>query len=150
MLMLSRVVIAVFTMRRITTRLGIAKQETLQEELPQHQVWKARRIRRAIRKAAPHTPTESNCYPQALTAYSLLRAARIPTTVYYGAAFAGSKDSLETHVWVRSGTDIVTGGPHHRGFGVLASFAWVPSGSAMRTTTLEIGHPRTDSATPPA
>lgn len=130
MLIGSRAAIRLLSMRRITRHLGSEMGETSTDNLPANQHRKALRTRRAISKAAPHTPTNSNCYPQALTAHWLLRAAGVPSTFYYGAAFAEDATSLGTHVWVRSGPIMVTGGPEHRDFAVVSAFAWVPANSA--------------------
>lgn len=130
MLIGSRAAIRLLRMRRITTFLGSDMSETPLDALSADQLYRVHRTKRAISKAAPHTPTNSNCYPRGLTAHLLLRAARIPSTLYYGAAFESDRTSLETHVWVRSGPVVVTGGPQHEGFAVVSSFAWLPATSA--------------------
>ena len=103
LLIVSRGVITAFPLRRITRHLGIPMAETPIEELPFDEGRYARRVRWCISKLSPHTPTESNCYPQALTARWLLRRRGIPTTLYYGAAFEPGRPALQAHVWLRSG-----------------------------------------------
>lgn len=133
LLVLGRGVIEVFSLRRIATVLGDPLREVPDDAVPQDAHRRVRRIRRAISKAVPHTPTNSNCYPQALAAAALLRAYRLPSTTYYGANF-DRDGGLETHVWVRSGPIVVTGAPAHLGFATVGAYAHVPRGSGIETT----------------
>lgn len=126
LLILARAVIRIASMRRIAGHLGEQGEETPADDVPMHSHGHIRRIRGAIRLAAPLTPTTSNCYPQALTAHTLLRASRLPSTFYYGAAFRPDEGGLQTHAWVRCGPFIVTGAPEHRYFSPVASFAYRP------------------------
>lgn len=132
LLVITRGIVLVLPLRRISARLGEHLRETVPEDVPVERHRAIRRIRRSIDKAAPHTPTISNCYPRALTATFLLRLARLPSTMYYGARVRGNESELETHVWVRSGPFFVTGSPQHRAFATVATYAHVPRGSAMR------------------
>src|SRR5688572_32003423 len=59
-------------------------QETPRDGVSEDQLRYARRVGSAILRLSPRTPTNSNCYPQALTAWWLLHRKRIPTTIYYG------------------------------------------------------------------
>ncbi len=127
LLIVMRGVIAIFPLRWITGRLGTSMRETSMERLPPGQVQYARRVNWAVHWVSPRTPTNSNCYPQALTAWWLLRRKRIPTTFYYGAAFDEDRSALEAHVWLRCGDLIVTGGGSHRSrFAPLTWFADTP------------------------
>lgn len=123
LLILTRAVIRAFSLQRITARLGIAMEETPKDGIPDEQLRFARRVSQAIDRAAPLTPTNSNCYPQALTAWWLLHRKRIPTTFYYGAAFDTDGTALEAHVWLRCGPLIVTGGGQSRRYAPLTWFA---------------------------
>jgi hypothetical protein len=127
LLIAMRGVIAIFSLPQITGKLGIAMEETPTEEVPISQLRYARRVGWAISRVAPRTPTNSNCYPQALTAWWLLHRRRIPTTFYYGAAFDDDRSALEAHVWLRCGNLMVTGGgPHRSRFAPLTWFADAP------------------------
>jgi hypothetical protein len=138
LLVLARAVIKVASMRRIAGHLGARGEETPADEVPIGSHGRIRRIRGAIRIAAPLTPTTSNCYPQALTAHTLLRASRLPSTFYYGAAFRPDEQGLQTHAWVRCGPFVVTGAPEHRYFSPVASFAYRPrSGRASRSRSAQ-------------
>jgi hypothetical protein len=128
LLIVMRGVIAAFSLPRITRHLGTAMAETPTQGVPADQLRYARRVGWAIVRAAPRTPTNSNCYPQALTAWWLLHRKRIPTTFYYGAAFDDDRSALQAHVWLRCGSLMVTGGGPHRGrFAPLTWFADAPS-----------------------
>lgn len=138
MLIGSRAAIKLFSMRRLTSSLGSQMSETSTDAVSTDQLYRARRTRRAISKAVPHTPTNSNCYPQGLTAHWLLRAAGIPSTFYYGAAFVEKGAALGTHVWVRSGPVLVTGGPEHEDFAVVSAYAWLPANSTDEARPLTL------------
>lgn len=123
LLILMRGVVRALPLRRITDRLGEPMSETSTDGLTPAQLAYARKVKRVVERLAPSTPTNSNCYPQALTARWLLHRQRIPSTVYYGAAFEAGQPALEAHVWVRSGPVIVTGGGRGRNFRALSWFA---------------------------
>jgi len=123
LLVAMRGIIRANSLERITARLGTPMQETPQDGLVDEQLHYARRVGWAISRVAPMTPTDSNCYPQALTAFWLLRRRHIPTTFYYGAAFDEDGTALQAHVWIRSGSVVVTGGRPHRRFGPLSWYA---------------------------
>jgi hypothetical protein len=128
LLIVMRGLIAAVSLPWITRHLGTPMAETPTQGVPAGQLRYARRVGWAIRRAAPRTPTNSNCYPQALTAWWLLHRKRIPTTFYYGAAFDDDRSALQAHVWLRCGSLMVTGGGPHRGrFAPLTWFADLPS-----------------------
>ena len=68
-----------------------------------------RRIALAIRRASRHTPWDSNCLAQALTAKRMLHRRRINCTLYLGLA-KDDDGQLQAHAWLRSGSFILTGG----------------------------------------
>jgi hypothetical protein len=123
LLMVMRGVISTVSLRSITARLGTPLEETPRDGVREDQLRYARRVGWAIHGAAGRTPTNSNCYPQALTAWWLLHRKHIPTTFYYGAAFEEDGTALQAHVWVRCGPLIVTGGGPRRRFAPLTWFA---------------------------
>jgi len=93
----------------------------------------ARRIGWAVRAVSNYTPWQSNCFPQALTAKILLRNREIPSTLYMGAAFRkgeaekgeppSSFDSqLTGHVWLRCGSEYITGGDAREEYGAVVAF----------------------------
>lgn len=120
LLIAMRGVIRVLSLESITARLGTPMFETARDDVSEDQIRYARRVGWAVGRAAPLTPTDSNCYPQALTAWWLLHRKEISTTFYYGAAFDEDGTALEGHVWLRCGPVIVTGdGGHRRRFAPL-------------------------------
>jgi hypothetical protein len=114
LLVIMRGVITALPLHRITSHLGTRLVETPTDGVPADQLHYARRVAWTISRSAPLTPTNSNCYPQALTAWWLLHRKGIPTTFYYGAAFDDDGTALQAHVWVRRGPLLVTGGGGHR------------------------------------
>ena len=141
LLIMSRGVIRALPLRRITAQLGLELQETPVDGIAESRLRRVNRIRRAIRIAAPHTPTNSNCYPQALTAHALLRLSRLPSTTYYGAALDPDGARLDTHVWVRCGPIMVSGAPEHLAFGTVSTYAYIPRGSQMVAVPANLKHP---------
>lgn len=77
-----------------------------------------------MRTAAARTPWRSDCFPQALAARVLLRAAGVPHVVTFGLR-RGETDALKAHVWVAAGPVAVTGGSGTSWTGV-GTFAWAP------------------------
>jgi hypothetical protein len=126
LLIIMRGVIIVIPMRRITRYLGTPMQETPADAVSAAQLREAHRVSWVLDKLAPRTPTNSNCYPRALTARWLLHRMKIPSTVYYGAAFDPAGMWLEAHVWVRCGPSIVSGASAGRRFRPLSFFADAP------------------------
>jgi hypothetical protein len=124
LLIVMRGIVRVLSLQTISARLGTPMSETPEDGVTDEQLLYARRVGWAIGKEAPRTPTNSNCYPQALVAWWLLHRRQIPTTFYYGAAFDQDGTALEAHVWLRCGPMIVTGGGgDRRRFAPLTWFA---------------------------
>lgn len=125
---LARLAINLVPLRRLASWFGTQSQETPVEIAPA-QIREAERIAWAVRTVCPHTPWQSNCYPQAFAAKLLLRRKQIPSTLYLGAAIrhdpAGqpaATPALTAHAWLRCGPMYVTGGRGHDTYAVLAAF----------------------------
>ncbi|MGH4119449.1 lasso peptide biosynthesis B2 protein [Clostridium sp.] len=69
-----------------------------------------------------YTPWESKCFVKALTAQIMLKKRKVSTTLYLGVA-KDEKNNPIAHAWLRSGTDIITGGSGYRSFTQVAKFA---------------------------
>jgi hypothetical protein len=80
-----------------------------------------KRIARAIRRTSRHTPWDSNCLAQALTAKRMLHRRCINCTLYLG--LAKDDDQLQAHAWLRSGSFILTGGRGSGRYAAVATFA---------------------------
>lgn len=84
----------------------------------------ARMVGQAVRSAANNTPWESVCLPQAVAGQWMLKRRRIAATLYLGVAKKENKaEKLAAHAWLRCGDAILTGGPGHRQFTVVAMFS---------------------------
>lgn len=80
------------------------------------------RIGIVVQKVSKYTPWESKCLVKALTAQTMLRTRKIPSTVYLGVAKDEDK-KLIAHAWLRCGENIITGGDERHGFTMVAKFA---------------------------
>lgn len=88
---------------------------------------RALQIGRTLRLAARHTPWESNCLTQALTARCLLGGFGIAHVVCFGMARQAGASQLEAHAWVTAGALHITGGADIGRFTRVACFvprAW--------------------------
>lgn len=107
----ARAAVLVVGFRRLAPWLGRAVAEP-----PPAPMLDARAQRRAIqvgrtlRLAARHTPWQSNCLAQALSARCLLGLFRVPHMLCFGVARPRETAALQAHVWVLAGTVRVTGG----------------------------------------
>ncbi len=86
----------------------------------------ARRIGRSILRAAGHTPWQSRCLVQALTASSMLRRRRIGGRLYLGVQNAQTSSPLQAHAWSRHADAILTGEEGHERFRILSVWVWTP------------------------
>lgn len=106
---------------KLKIRMGKYKTES-----PKEIDFKANRIAREVRwsvtQAARHTPWESKCLVQALTAQKMRKIRGISTTIYLGVK-KNDKDEMMAHAWVRCGSYYVTGGENRQGYAVVAKFA---------------------------
>ncbi len=82
----------------------------------------AERISWAVQAAAHYTPWESKCLAQAMAAMMMLKRCGVGSTLYVGLA-KDAKAGLSGHAWLRCGEKILTGGPVHEQFTVIAHFA---------------------------
>lgn len=86
---------------------------------------KATAVGQAITRAAAHTPWESTCLAQSLTAQKMLQKRGIPGVFYLGAAKdEESKEKMKAHAWTQCGENILTGSKGHEAFTVLSVFGW--------------------------
>lgn len=75
----------------------------------------------AVAKISMHTPWESKCFVQALTAQRLLCNKGIESTLYLGVSRSLNKGIIDAHAWIRCGNMYVTGGNGEK-FSVVAKF----------------------------
>ncbi len=123
----ARLALRLIPFRRLARYLGPLQTETPPDAPPDH-LAQARRIALAVARVSPHTPWESNCFPQALAAKFWLRHHNIPSTLYLGVALnkadadAPDRARMEAHAWLRCGSMIVTGEAGHHLYTVVARF----------------------------
>lgn len=127
-LAIARLAMVTLPFRWLTLNMGERMAETPIETLPLEQRRTLFRIAWAIRKLSPHTPWQSKCLVQAMTAKRMLQRRKINSTLYLGVLInkendPADSDPLKAHAWLRSGRMLLTGAPGHRRFTVVATFA---------------------------
>lgn len=91
---------------QMASKFGTEQYET--ERAPQN-LDIIRNVNSAVTKVCTHTPWQSQCLVQALTAKKLLNKRKLPCTLYMGVAKDANKQ-LIAHAWLRCGDVYVTGG----------------------------------------
>ena len=128
MLGMSRALILTISFKRLAPWIGIHNgQAPWIPLLDRAQEARAAQIGRVVRLAARYTPWKSNCFPQALTARTLLGLYRIPYGLYFGLANDSSTGELQAHAWVATGPVQVTGGAGFGEFTVVGCFVSEPA-----------------------
>lgn len=115
-----RFIILFFPFKVIAGFMGTEGMETTYCRTDEH-LPKIRAIRWAVGTAGRHTPWKSLCMVQALTAQLLLRYFSIPATLYLGVA--KNEGQLIAHAWLRSGSEIVTGGDTMDNFQAIVCYS---------------------------
>lgn len=108
-----RVIILILPFKLLAGFIGVQGLETT-DNLTMQDLHRVRIIRWAVAKVSRHTPWKSLCMVQALTAQLLLKCFSISSTLYLG--ISKSEDRLSAHAWLRSGSEIVTGGANMDSF----------------------------------
>lgn len=117
---INRFIILFIPFKHIAGKIGKTMYET-DREMDSDKFKKARLIGHYVVKLSRHTPWESKCFVQALTAKELFNVFRIPSTIYFGIK-KGDDGELLAHAWIRYGEIIVTGAPQHKTFNAVAYF----------------------------
>ncbi len=86
------------------------------------QALRAQQIRRAIALATRYCPWNANCYPQALTARTMLRLYGVPHAIYFGLERAKGARDLSAHAWVMAGPVPVSGGQAFERYQIVRMF----------------------------
>ena len=85
----------------------------------------ARLIGEAVTSAAKHTPWESACLVQALTAQRMLSKRKIPGLFHLGVKMnSAENDPLAAHAWLICGGAILTGESGYERYTILSTFSW--------------------------
>ena len=106
---------------KIRKRMGKVKVESPQN-VDDECYKKAVRIARIVGIVSYHTPWESKCLVQALTAQKMLKEQGVSTTLYLGVK-KDENNQMIAHAWTRCGNYFVTGGSNRYGYAVVAKFA---------------------------
>lgn len=111
--------------KRLTRSLEHQAKKSELSQLDEKQVQTALSIGKAIQQASAHTPWESACLAQSLTAQKMLKKRGIPGVFYLGVAKdEESKEKMKAHAWSQCGDAIITGGGGYEEFTVLSVFGW--------------------------
>jgi len=108
--------------KRLTRSLKHQAKKSEFVQLDEEQIQMALSIGKAIGQAAAHTPWESACLAQSLTAQRMLKKRGIPGVFYLGVA--KDEEKMKAHAWSQCGDQIITGGKGHEKFTVLSVFGW--------------------------
>jgi len=120
-----RAAILRISFKRLTRSLEHQAKKSELVQLNKEQMQMALSIGKAIEQAAVHTPWESACLAQSLTAQRMLKKRDIPGVFYLGAAKdEEGKEKMKAHSWSQCGDQIITGGGGHEKFTVLSVFGW--------------------------
>ena len=93
--------------------------------LGDNQILTAQSVSIAIARASAHTPWQSSCLAQSLTAQRMLKKRGIPGYLYLGVAKdEDGKEKMKAHAWSQCGDKIITGDDGHEDFAVLSVFGW--------------------------
>ena len=106
---------------KLRKRMGKVKVESPQN-VDDECYKKAVRIASIVGIVSYHTPWESKCLVQALTAQKMLKEQGVSTTLYLGVK-KDENNQMIAHAWTRCGNYFVTGGSNRHGYAVVAKFA---------------------------
>ena len=119
---ISRLLVLTLSFRRIAAHLGQhSGTVTLCPVITEQQRVKAYNIKRLIDLVSRYCPWKANCYPQAITARTLLNVYSVPYMLYFGLS-KNSSGEMIAHAWVCSGDIRVSGGESFNSFTVVASY----------------------------
>jgi len=94
-------------------------------EFPDEKKQLALLIGDAVTKAANHTPWESACLVQALTAQRMLQKRKIAGRFHLGVTInSADNDPLAAHAWLVCGDEILTGRIGLENYTILSTFSW--------------------------
>ncbi len=120
-----RAAILTVSFKRLTRSLEHLPKKEKIPVLNDDQISIATTVGQAITRAAVHTPWESACLAQSLTAQKMLQKRGIPGVFYLGAAKdEESEAKMKVHAWSQCGDTIITGEAGHEEFTVLSVFGW--------------------------
>ncbi len=120
-----RAAILTVSFKRLTRSLEHFPKKVEIAALNDNEISIAIAVGQAITRASAHTPWESACLVQSLTAQRMLQKRGIPGVFYLGAAKdEESEAKMKAHAWSQCGDDIIIGAGGHEEFTVLSVFGW--------------------------
>ena len=117
----ARAFILFMPFNKLRKRMGKVKEES-PEEVDKNTYKEARDVSEVVGIVSRHTPWESKCLVQALTAQKLLKEKGISTTLYLGVR-KDKDNNMLAHAWTRCGKYYVTGGANKDGYAVVTKFS---------------------------
>ena len=118
---MARFALLALPFRWVASILGPNTGET-PETVDQEHKEVAERVSWAVHVAGRLAPWKSTCLTEAIAAKLALRRRGIPSTLYLGAG-RDENQKICYHAWLKSGDNIVAGGPLDKSYIVVATFA---------------------------
>jgi hypothetical protein len=119
-----RAAIATLSFKRLTHKLEKLNDDA-SPVIDDDQLVAALAIGRAVRSAANHTPWQSACLVQVLTAQRMLQKRGIGGVIYIGANLnKHDREPFGAHAWLMCYNNFVTGEAGHDQYIQLAAFSW--------------------------
>lgn len=116
----ARAFILFIPFNKLRKRMGKLKEES-PDNVDINTYSEAKGVSEIVNIISRHTPWESKCLVQALTAQKLLKEKGIYTTLYLGVR-KDKDNNMLAHAWLRCGEYYVTGGANRHGYAVVAKF----------------------------
>ena len=108
-LAIARIMLAVFTFRRLSERLSERPAGAGSSARAEPDLGELKRISYAVSAAANNMPWRSDCFPQSIAARKMLHRRGYASIIHLGVERVGDAD-LAGHAWVTCGDTVVTGG----------------------------------------
>ena len=80
-----------------------------------------KKVRQAVLKASRRLPIKATCFTRAMAAQAMLRHRGIGTTLFYG-VHNSTGSGLETHVWLKDGSEGIVGHFKSSDYHLLATY----------------------------
>jgi hypothetical protein len=125
MLGIMRAAILTISFKRLTRSLDHQKSKGETIHLSDNEMKTALSVGQMITRVAAHTPWESACLAQSLTAQRMLQKRGIAGVFYLGVAKDKNvEEKMKAHAWSQCGDVILTGAKGHEEFTVVSVFGW--------------------------
>ncbi|MDM5263039.1 lasso peptide biosynthesis B2 protein [Sulfurovum sp. XTW-4] len=125
MLGIMRAAILSVSFKRLTHSLEHQKSKGEMTPLTDDEMQTATLVGQTVTRAAAHTPWESACLVQSLTAQKMLQKRGIPGVFHLGVAKDKNvEEKMKAHAWSQCGDVILTGAKGYEEFTVISTFEW--------------------------